>query len=79
VTRPRAADDFASIHQRIEELRGDGAVPPAEDGPAASAGRPLTDHEKRREGHPPSWVPTIFIKKPTNLEIARRFWRAGLG
>jgi hypothetical protein len=90
VTRPRAADDFDRIHERIRELRGEPRVaqPPAASQPSSADALP-TDHERRlkdrREGLPPPWVPTIFIKKPasgkrpTNLEIARRFWHIRAG
>lgn len=90
MTRPRAADDFDMIHERIRELRGAGATsPPAEASQPGSADAPLTDAERRlkerREGLPPPWVPTIFAKnpasgkRPTNLEIARRFWHIRAG
>jgi len=71
VSRPRAADDFATIRARLEELRR------ARDGSAADevgrSGEPEPRHgngdsERRRrarmEGLPPPWVPTIFVKKP---------------
>jgi hypothetical protein len=84
VTRPRAADDFAVIHQRVKELRGDGAVaPPAGPRRPAPAETAASEHERRlkdrREGLPPPWVPTIFVKKPTRSEVARRFWHARSG
>jgi hypothetical protein len=77
VTRPRAADDFGTIYERLKELRREAATaPPAEANRPARADTPLTDPERRlkdrREGLPPPWVPTIFIKTPTNSEIARR-------
>jgi hypothetical protein len=71
VSRPRAADDFATIRARMEELRHERARSVAgEDArPAKTAsGRGETDSERRRreriEGFPPPWVPTIFVKKP---------------
>jgi hypothetical protein len=87
VTRPRAADDFDTIYERIKELRRETAAsaPPAEADQPARAATPITDHERRlkdrREGLPPPWVPTIFLQKPTNSEIARRFppTRSGSG
>lgn len=68
MTRPRAADDFATIRARLRELRRD----PAQKSPSDADARtdrpqPLGDAEKRlkerREGWPPPWVPTIFVKK----------------
>ncbi len=70
MSRPRAADDFAIIRARMEELRrereqslsGQDAVP------ARSGSRRESDAERRRreriEGAPPPWVPTIFVRKP---------------
>jgi hypothetical protein len=67
VTRPRAADDFATIRARIDELRRE------RDGDAAPGSAPTvlpedrSESERRRrariEGLPPHWVPTIFIRK----------------
>lgn len=84
MTRPRAADDFDTIHERIKELRREtAAAPPVEATQPTRAEASLTDKDRRlkdrREGLPPPWVPTIFIKRPTNSEIARRFWRARSG
>lgn len=84
MTRSRAADDFDAIHQRIEELRretaGGSAIEPHQ---STRAEAPLSEGERRfrdrREGLPPPWVPTIFLKKPTNREIARRFWHTRSG
>ena len=60
MTRPRAADDFATIRKRMKELRRETA-----------AAAPVTNHEKRqkerREGLPPHWVPTIFLAAPARL------------
>jgi hypothetical protein len=84
VTRPRAADDFDTIHERIKELRREtAAAPPVEAGQPTRAEASLPDKEcrlkDRRKGLPPPWVPTIFIKRPTNSEIARRFRHARAG
>jgi hypothetical protein len=84
VTRPRAADDFTTIHERMRELRREAAAAPSAEGqPPPRSETPLTDHERRlkerREGHPPPWVPTIFIKSPTNIEISRQFLPYPLG
>ena len=65
MSRPRAADDFATIRARMEELRREreGAVQPA----GESARRRVdNDLERRRriEGWPPPWAPTIFVRRP---------------
>jgi hypothetical protein len=69
VTRPRAADDFATIRERLKELRQEtAAAPPASDDSSAHADALPNDHdrrlEERREGLPPPWAPTIFVKNP---------------
>jgi len=69
VTRPHAADDFTTIRARIKELRRAAAEPNAGEHPRSGSGEaPLGDHEQqlreRREGHPPPWVPTIFLAAP---------------
>ena len=79
VTRTRAADDFATIHRRMKELRRETAsAPSTEAGEPANDDVQPSDRERRmkelREGLPPPWVPTIFMQKPSRLEIARRFW-----
>ena len=84
MTRPRAADDFDMIYQRVKELRRQtDALAPGEGGQPVRAEASMSDRERRvrdrREGLPPPWVPTIFIKKPTNIEIACRFWHARCG
>lgn len=63
--RPRAADDFNVIRERLEELRREreqiasGKTPGGDD-----------DAERRRQercdGAPPTWVPTIFLPQPTD-------------
>jgi hypothetical protein len=84
VTRPRAADDFDAIQQRIKELRREtAAAPPTETGPETPGEPPAAERERRfrdrREGLPPPWMPTIFLKRPASREIACRFWQARLG
>jgi hypothetical protein len=71
VSRPRAADDFATIRARLDELRREraasGSDPDARSGKAASERRESESERRRRErmeGSPPPWVPTIFISKP---------------
>jgi hypothetical protein len=71
VSRPRAADDFATIRARIDELRREREAsaedPDARPGETQS-GRGEREFERRRrarmEGWPPPWVPTIFVTKP---------------
>jgi hypothetical protein len=72
VTRPRAADDFATIRERMKELRRETAADmPAQPHRPPRADTPLTNHKKRhkerREGLPPPWVPTIFFAAPARL------------
>lgn len=77
MTRARAADDFATIHRRMKELRRETAPPPQSEAAEPNHGdAQLSDRrmKERREGLPPPWVPTIFMQKPTRLEIACRFW-----
>jgi hypothetical protein len=71
VSRPRAADDFATIRARMEELRREREQGVADgDSRATRPGsrRADSDAERRRrdriEGLPPPWVPTIFVRKP---------------
>jgi hypothetical protein len=65
VTQTRAADDFAAIRARMEELRRESAKASAsEKSQPLRADSALADRERRlkerREGHPPPWAPTIF-------------------
>jgi len=71
VSRPRAADDFAIIRARMEELRREReqSLSGHEAAQAQSGSRRgESDAERRRreriEGLPPPWVPTIFVRKP---------------
>ena len=65
MTRPRAADDFATIRARLRELRREGteSAPPEQDARPEGL-QPPRDRDgrfkERREGAPPPWVPTIF-------------------
>jgi hypothetical protein len=69
VERPRAADDFEVIRERLEELRRERedieSTNTANNTPGES-----TDAERQREercdGAPPAWVPTIFLPQPTD-------------
>lgn len=67
--RPRAADDFEVIRERLEELRREREQISSDktpDGTASDDG----DAERRRQEHcdgaPPRWVPTIFLPQPTD-------------
>jgi hypothetical protein len=66
MSRPRAADDFATIRARLEELRRERGEPvaPGELAPNAESDRVERRRRDRLEGLPPPWVPTIFIKQP---------------
>ena len=65
----RAADDFATIRARMEELRRERAVAAGEDMPGEKPPprRHEGDAERRRrarvEGWPPPWAPTVFARK----------------
>ena len=66
--RPRAADDFDVIRERLEELRRE-----REEASSVTTGERAgsdDDAERRRqercEGAPPAWVPTIFLPQPTD-------------
>jgi hypothetical protein len=72
VNRPRAADDFDVIRERLEQLRREREEiekTNATNAPAAG-GAPDDEAERRRkervEGAPPAWVPTIFLPQPTD-------------
>jgi len=70
VERPRAADDFEVIRERLEELRREREEIASTNTPNASQGDADADDEKRRQEHcdgaPPAWVPTIFLPQPTD-------------
>ena len=67
--RPRAADDFEVIRERLEELRRQREEISSTDTPGET-GEDDEEAERRRqercEGAPPSWVPTIFLPQPTD-------------
>jgi len=61
--RPRAADDFDTIRQRLEELRREREAAEAENGGAENPDGKLERRRRERlEGWPPPWAPTIFAK-----------------
>ena len=71
MSRPRAADDFATIRARMEELRrereADSADGEARERPARPGRTESVAERARRarmEGAPPPWVPTIFVRRP---------------
>ncbi len=69
MSRPRAADDFAAIRARMDELRREREASVREpDGHSGKALSRESDIERRRrrermEGTPPPWVPTIFVRR----------------
>ena len=64
--RPRAADDFDTIRQRLDELRREReAAETGNDGANRGANADPKAERRRRErleGLPPPWAPTIFAK-----------------
>jgi hypothetical protein len=71
VNRPRAADDFDIIRERLEELRREREeISSTNTGGTAPGAESDEEAEKRRqercEGAPPAWVPTIFLPQPTD-------------
>ena len=70
MNRSRAADDFETIRQRLDELRRERettATTQNGEGTKRGNGREAAFERRRRErieGWPPPWVPTIFIKPP---------------
>ncbi|MBV9018692.1 MAG: hypothetical protein JO213_04795 [Alphaproteobacteria bacterium] len=65
--RPRAADDFDVIRQRLEELRREREAAEAAEATEGAAGdsadQKAERHRRERlEGSPPAWAPTIFTK-----------------
>ena len=65
--RPRAADDFDTIRQRLEELRREREAAEAENGDAGprasdAQGKSECRRRERLEGWPPPCAPTIFAK-----------------
>jgi hypothetical protein len=70
VERPRAADDFEVIRERLEELRREREEIAANNDAGEAGGDNDAEAERRRrdrcEGAPPAWVPTIFLPQPTD-------------
>ena len=66
MSRSRAADDFATISARMEELRREreGRADRPTERPDRPAESDAERHRRERiEGYPPPWVPTIFVSK----------------
>jgi hypothetical protein len=62
--RPRAADDFDTIRQRLDELRREReAAEAASSGADNPEGKTERRRRERLEGWPPPWAPTIFAKR----------------
>ena len=73
MNRPRAADDFDIIRERLEELRREREeISSTNTGETAPDGSGESDEEAERrrqescDGAPPAWVPTIFLPQPTD-------------
>jgi hypothetical protein len=69
MNKPRAADDFDVIRERLEELRREReAIESAKPTAPSGGGESDDDAERQRqcEGAPPAWVPTIFLPQPTD-------------
>ena len=77
MNRPRAADDFEVIRERLEELRREreeisSTDQPGETSPSDGEGGGESDdaaeaqRQARCEGAPPAWAPTIFLPQPTD-------------
>lgn len=71
--RPRAADDFEVIRERLEELRREREEISSSNNPgdatSKDGGKESDDEAERQEhcnGAPPAWVPTIFLPQPTD-------------
>ena len=65
--RPRAADDFEIIRERLKELQRERE---AAAGTSSATNDEDAEAERRRQDHcegaPPAWAPTIFLPQPTD-------------
>ncbi|HEX3860566.1 MAG TPA: hypothetical protein VHY35_02635 [Stellaceae bacterium] len=64
MSRSRAADDFATIRARLDELRRErNATTQSGTDTVSESGESLAERRRRErmEGYPPPWVPTIFF------------------
>jgi len=69
VERPRAADDFDVIRERLEELRREREEVASKQTPGESpsgSDDSVEGRKERCEDAPPAWVPTIFSPQPTD-------------
>ena len=71
MSRPRAADDFDVIRDRLEQLlreREELAETNAGEGNPAPGADDAAERRRKEhiEGAPPAWVPTIFLPQPTD-------------
>jgi hypothetical protein len=70
VERPRAADDFEVIRERLEELRREreeiGSSKTPGEGAVDSEADAETEHREQSENAPSAWVRTIFLPQPTD-------------
>jgi hypothetical protein len=69
--RPRAADDFEVIRERLEELRREREEISSNNTTGETSGGGSDDESEQQrkeqcEGAPPAWVPTIFLPQPTD-------------
>ena len=64
MSRLRAADDFATIRARIEEMRRERErlMAPSDDAATARDSAAERRRRERIDGSPPPWVPTIFVR-----------------
>lgn len=66
--RPRAADDFDVIRERLEQLRREREELASTEGEKPSDAESEAERQRQdcAEGAPPPWVPTIFLPQPTD-------------
>ena len=67
--RPRAADDFEIIRERLEELRREREQMSSTEKTEGDAESDAEAERRRQDccdGAPPAWVPTIFLPQPTD-------------
>lgn len=66
--RPRAADDFDVIRERLEQLRREREEIASTNTSGTQKSDSDDDAEQQEHcgGAPPSWVPTIFLPQPTD-------------
>ena len=64
--RPRAADDFEVIRERLEELRREREEISSTKTPAGADGDDAAAEREHRENTPSAWAPRIFLPQPTD-------------